>query len=312
MNNFIFSLNVVLPLVLLMFLGAFLRMVNIFDEEFLKKMNNFAFKILLPILLFNNIYNSEVSEEVNINFIIFSVIIIFITIGILFIIVPKFEKDNKNRGVIIQGLYRSNFIILGVALCSSIFGDEGLGVVTTLTAIIIPIFNFTAVVILDVFTDEKLNYKNTVINILTNPLIIGSLLGILISVLKIKLPSSFEKALSDVAKTATPIALMTLGGEIKISNIKKNIKYLIIVALGKLVIIPAAAILIAIAFGYRGVELGVLFSMMAPSASVSSYTMAQKCDCNYELAGQIVFFTTILNPFTIFIFIFIFKTVGLF
>ena len=127
MDNLLFSLNVVLPLVLLMFLGTFLRKIKIFDKDFLKKTNKFAFKVLLPVLLFNNIYNSKISEEINLKFIIFAVSIVLVTIGIMFIVVPKLEKDNRNRGVIIQGLYRSNFILFGVPLCINIFGDEGAG-----------------------------------------------------------------------------------------------------------------------------------------------------------------------------------------
>ncbi len=310
MDNLLFSLNVVLPLVLLMFLGTFLRKIKIFDKDFLKKTNTFAFKVLLPVLLFNNIYNSEISEEINIQFIIFAISIVLVTIGIMFILVPKLVKDNRNRGVIIQGLYRSNFILFGVPLCINIFGDEGAGVVTALIAVIIPLYNFLAVVILDVFTDEKQNYKKTAMSILKNPLIIGSLLGIATSVLQIKLPVSLEKTISDLAKAATPIALMVLGGEIEINNMWKNMKYLVWVTAGKLFIIPAIVVLASAAFGYKGVELCALFSMVAPSTSVSSYTMAQQCDCNHELAGQIVFFSTIVSPFSIFLFIYILKTVG--
>ena len=312
MDNLIFSLNVVLPLVLLMFLGTFLRRIKIFDKDFLKKANNFAFKVLLPVLLFNNIYISEISEDISLKFIAFAISIVLVTIGIMFIIVPKLERDNRNRGVIIQGLYRSNFILFGVPLCYNIFGEKGIGAVTALIAIIIPIYNFLAVIILDIFTEEKQGIKKTVKSIAKNPLIIGSLLGILTYTLQIKLPYAIEKTISDIAKTASPIALMILGGEIEIDNMWKNMKQLAWVSVGKLLIIPSFVILVSVAFGYRGAELCALFSMVAPSASVSSYTMAQQYDCNHELAGQIVFFSTVASPFTIFLFIFILKTVGLF
>jgi hypothetical protein len=295
-----------------MFLGLFLRKIKIFDEDFLKKLNSFTFKVLLPILLFNNIYTGQVSEKVDLFYVLFAVILVLGTIAILFIIIPKYEKDIKNRGVLIQGLYRSNFIIFGMPLCANIFGDEGLAVVTTLIAIIIPIYNFAAVMILDLFTDDRQNYRETAVSIFTNPLIIGSFLGIIASVFQIKLPSALNKTIADVAKTATPMALLSLGGEIEISNIWKNIKYLVFVSAGRLFIIPGITTLVSIAFGYKGVELCALLCMMAPSTAVSSYTMAQQYDCNHELAGQIVFFTTILSPFSIFLFVFTLKTTGLF
>lgn len=312
MENLIFSINVVLPIFLLMCLGTFLRKIKIFDEEFLKKGNNFAFKVLLPTLVFNNVYRSQIAEEVNINLIIFAVCIVLGTIGIMFMIVPKFEKDNKNRSVIIQGIYRSNFVLFGVPLSSNIFGESSLGVVTTLVAIIIPIYNLMAVIILDWYSNDKSDYKKILLSIAENPLIIGSLLGIIVSFLNIKLPAFMEETISDVAKTATPFALMMLGGDIKVGNIKNNLKYIVTVTVSKLLVLPAIVISIAVASGYRGVELGALFSMVSPSVAVSSYTMAQQYDCNYELAGQLVFVTTLFSPLTIFLFIFFLKTVGLF
>lgn len=312
MENLIFSVNVVLPIFLLMCIGAFLHKIKIFNDEFLEKGNNFAFKALLPTLVFNNIYQSQISEEVNIKLILFAICIVLGIIGIMFLIVPKFEKDNKNISIIIQGFYRSNFVLFGVPLSSNLFGDSNLAVVTTLVAIIIPIYNFMAVIILDWYSNDKSDYKKTAVNILKNPLIIGSAMGIIASVLNIRLPVFLEETVSDVAKTATPFALMILGGDIKVGNIKNNLNYIIIVSIGKLLVLPAVVMAAAVFLGYRGVELGALFSMVSPSVAVSSYTMAQQYDCNYELAGQLVFVTTLLSPLTIFLFIFFLKTAGLF
>jgi len=293
-------------------MGAFLRKINLIDQVFLKKANNLAFSALLPVLLFNNIYKSNISDAFNIKLIIFAVSIVLFIVGILFIIVQKLEKDNRNRGIIIQALYRSNFVIFGIPLSMNLFGEASLGTVTTLAAIIIPLYNFLAVIILDWYSKDKSNYKKVIISILKNPLIIGSLIGILFVALNIKLPKSIEKTVSDIAAMATPLALMVLGGDIKIKNISKNFKYISLITIVKLLIIPLFVIITALSFGFKGVELGALFSMVAPSISVSSYTMALQYDCNSELAGQLVFISTLFSPLTIFIFIFALKTAGIF
>ncbi len=312
MENLIFSLNVVLPIFSLMCIGAFLRKLKVMDKDFLEKANDFAFKVLLPILLFNNIYKSQISDVINLKLIIFAVLINIGIVGILFIIVPRLCKENKNRSIIIQGMYRSNFVLFGVPLSKNIFGASNLGTVTTLTAIIIPLYNFLAVFILDWFTDDKSDYKKTFVSLIKNPLIIGSLLGIVFSVLNINLPQFAEKTISDIAGTATPIALIVLGGDIEIKSIGKNFKLISLLTIGKLLILPAIVIVLALMFGFKGVELGALFSMVTPSISVSSYTMSLQYDCNSELAGQLVFITTLFSPLTIFLFIFVLKTVGLF
>lgn len=312
MENLVFSINVVLPIFLLMCLGILFKKINLFDDEFLVKANKFAFKVLLPTHLFNNIYKSEISNAVNIKLIVFAVCIVLGIIGLMFLLIPRIEKDNRKKGVIIQGLYRSNFVLFGVPLSMNLFGEANLGAVTTLISIIIPLYNFMAVIILDWFSSDKSDYKKTIISIIKNPLIIGCFLGIIVAVLNIKLPSFAEKTINEVAKMATPLALMALGGEIKIKRVGENLKYIVLVTTGKLLVIPAFVMMVAILFGFKGVELGALFSMIAPSSSVSSYTMAQQYNCNDELAGQFVFVSTLFSPVTIFLFVYTFKTIGIF
>ncbi len=312
MENLIFSINVVLPMFLIMCLGIFLRKINIFNDEFLKPANAFAFKVLLPTLLFYNIYDTNLSYSFNGKLVMFAVATVLIIIALLFIIVPRFEKENRNRGVIIQGLFRSNFVLFGIPICTNIFGDVGTGITSMLIAVIVPMYNFFAVIVLDIYSKDKLEIKNTIISIMKNPMIVGSILGITLSLLNIKFSSSIEETIYDISKIATPFALMLLGGEFKIGKLYKNVKLVLIVCFGKLVLIPVVIFSIAILLGFRGVELGALLAMGASPVAVSSFIMAQHYKLNDELAGQIVFVSTTLSAFTIFVFIFIFKSVGLF
>jgi predicted permease len=312
MDNLLFSINVVLPMFLQMCLGTLLTKLKIFDETFLKKANRFAFQVLFPILMFNNIYKSSIQESFNVKLVAFAVITVFTIIGLSFLMVPKFEKSNKNRGVLIQAIYRSNFVLFGVPLCTNIFGESSLGVTSTLIAIIVPIYNFMAVLVLDIYSKDKTEIKKVIISICKNPMIIGSVAAIIVCLLGIRLPSAIDKTISDISKIATPLALMILGGEFRIGNVYKNLKYIVPVSLIKLVVSPAIVLTIAVMMGFRGPELGVLFAMITAPVAVSSFTMAQQYDSNHELAGQIVFVTTFLCSFTIFIFIYILKTIGIF
>lgn len=312
MENLIFSINVVSPLFLIMCLGTFLTKIKIFDEKFLKTANNFSFKVLLPCLLFTNIYNSEIGNSFNLKLVIFAISAIAIITTILIIVVPKFVKENKNRGVMIQGMIRSNFLLLGLPLCINILGEESTGVTTMLVAIVVPIFNFLCVILLDIYSKDEFNIKEIFLDIIKNPLIIGSVSAIIVSAIGIKIPEFLDKTLSDIGKIATPLALMILGGDFKVGNLYQNRKYISAVCLVKLVIIPSITLPIALAMGFRGAEIGSLFALFTSPVAVSSYTMAQQCEANYELAGHIVFVTTIVSAFTLFAFIYIFKTLGIF
>ncbi len=307
MGNLILSLNVVLPLFLTMSLGYFLKYLNMFDNNTLDRMNNITFKSFLPMLLFYNIYKTDLHGVFNLKLIMFSVTCVLVLYSLLYLIVPLIEKDNKKRGALLQGLFRSNFVIFGLPITESLFGSEKVGVAALLIAIIVPLFNILSVLALETFRGGKPDFKKISIGIIKNPLVIASCLGILTLLLKVKIPTAIEKTISDISKIATPLSLILLGASFKFDEIKKYIKQTSIAVIGKTVLIPCVMLPICIMFGYRGIELSTLMIIFAAPTSVSSFTMAQQMESDSDLAGQIVVFTSGFCVVTVFMWIFILK-----
>lgn len=307
MENLILSLNVVLPLFITMSLGYFLKYLNMFDNNTLDTMNNITFKSFLPMLLFYNIYKTDLQGVFNLKLMIFSATCVIALYLILYLIVPLIEKDNKKRGALLQGLFRSNFVIFGLPITESLFGSEKVGVAALLIAVIVPLFNILSVLALETFRGGKPDFRKISIGIIKNPLIIASCLGVLTLLLKIKIPTAIEKTISDVSKIATPLSLILLGASFKFDNIKKYIKQTTIAVVGKTILIPCIILPICIMFGYRGVELSTLMIIFAAPTAISSFTMAQQMDSDSDLAGQIVVFTSAFCVVTVFMWIFILK-----
>ena len=303
MENLILSLNVVLPLFITMSLGYFLKSLNMFDNNTLDTMNNITFKSFLPMLLFYSIYKTDLQGVFNLKLMIFSATCVLI----LYLIVPLIEKDNKKRGALLQGLFRSNFVIFGIPITESLFGSEKVGVAALLIAVIVTLFNILSVIALETFRGGKPNFRKISIGIIKNPLIIASCLGILTLLLKIKIPTAIEKTISDVSKIATPLSLILLGASFKFDNIKKYLKQTTIAVVGKTILTPCIILPICIMFGYRGVELTTLMIIFAAPTAISSFTMAQQMDSDSDLAGQIVVFTSAFYVVTVFMLIFILK-----
>ena len=304
MENFILSLNVVLPLFLTMAVGYFLRRIKLLDDAILPRLNSLVFKVFLPMLLFINIYNSDLESMLNGRVIVAAVAAVIITFVALCIIVPLIEKDGPKRGAMVQGIFRSNYIIFGVPIVAGVFGDEGLGVVSIISAFVIPLFNVLSVAALEAFSHGEVNVKRIAKGIVKNPLIIASLLGILFLVAGIKLPTPFEKTITDMSKIATPLGLVSLGGFFKFSDTKKCLKQLIIVVVGRLVVCPLIFLPIFIAMGFRDVELMALAPMLGAPIAVSSFIMAQQQGADSDLAGQAVVYTALFSIFTMFLIIF--------
>ena len=310
MENMIISFNVVVPLFLNILLGYILKITKLWDEHTLKVMNKAVFKSFLPILLFYNVYNTDLKSGLNPKLMIFASSCVFIMFLLLCLLVPLFENENKRRGVIIQGIFRSNFVLFGLPVAISLFGEENIGIPSILIATIVPTYNFLAVITLEIFRGGKINIKKIIKGIITNPLIISSLAGILMIVLDIKLPYILDKTASDLSKVATPLALAILGGSFEFKSISAHAKQLIFTVFGKLILAPAIFLPIAVALGFRGIELGTLITMLAAPGAVSSFTMAEQMGADGDLAGQIVVFTSLFSIITMFFWIFINKQLG--
>lgn len=311
MDNFILSFNVVSPLFLVMSLGYYLKYSKLLDKQTLSVMNSVCFKVFLPLLLFFNIYNSDVKSSFNINLIMFAVISVSILFLFLFITIPKIEKDNRKRGVMIQGIFRSNFVIFGMPVATALYGEGNIGTTALLIAVIVPMFNFLSVVSLEVFRDGDINYKKILNGVVTNPLIIASVIGILFVLLEITLPSSIEKAVSDVSKSATPLSLILLGASFSFGNIKSYFKNTVFIVSNKLVFVPLIFIPIAIALGFRGIELLTILLIFAAPTAVSTFQMAKQMDADSILAEQSIVFSCLFCIPTVFLWILTLKQLAL-
>lgn len=307
MNNLMLAFNVVFPLFLMMALGYFIRKIELIDEKSLQKLNGIVFKVLLPLMVFYNIYTTNREEALNFKLILFAFLSIIVVFGVLFIMIPKLEKDNKRRGVLIQGIFRSNFMIFGIPVVRDLYGQAAVGSASLLLGFIVPVFNVLAVVALAYFKQGKIDKKSLVKEVLKNPFIIASLLGLLALAMQVKLPLAMHKTIADVSASASPLALIVLGGLFKFNTIKGCVKQIVIGVVGKLILVPMVFIIISMMLGYRGVDLACLMVIFGSPVSVSSFAMAQQMDGDAELAGHLVVFGSLCSVITLFMWIFILK-----
>jgi predicted permease len=313
MTNFLFSLNVVAPLFVLMATGYIVRWIRFISDEFLAHLNRFVFRFLLPLMLFQDIRLSYKGDFSDTRLILAALIGITMVILISFPLVYMLVKQKGQRGSIIQGIYRSNFLIYGLPLATGIYGNEAVAQITMLMCIMIPFYNVAAVVILSIHSESsghKISLKNLLIDIVTNPLILGCFFGLLGGFTHLHLPKFIELPVGQLAAAAAPLALFVMGGEFKFRRLKNNLYKVIATTAARLIIVPVIALFICIQLGFRGVELSVLLSLFATPTAMASYIMAKNMGNDGELSAQIVVLTTASSCFTIFLLIFFLKSWG--
>lgn len=305
MGSFFVAFNAVMPVVLLVIFGYFLKQQGYFSKTTIAQLNKLCFDLLLPIVTFNNIRRTNLNEVFNLRFVLYAAGSILAAIFLLVFIVPLFEKDKKKQGVMIQGTFRSNFVMLGIPLSSYIAGENSAVLASMLIMVIIPIFNAAAVVLLSIYGGCAVNKKKLIIDVLKNHMIIASIVGIMMSLLHPPIPHFLDKSLTDIGKVGSVFPIIVLGAMLDFSKVSANFKNLLITVAGKLIGMPLIFITLAVYLGFRANEIVALIALYGSPTAVISAVMAEQLGCDHELAAQVVIFSTVISCITIFGIVFV-------
>ncbi len=325
MDAFIFATNAVLPIILMVAIGYILKHIGLINEPLAKAMNKLVFKVLLPCMLFLNVYKIENFANIHFGYIWYALGIIFLLFLLGIPTTILITKSGEQRGALLQALFRSNYALIGIPLATSLYGEEGAIVATLLSAFSIPLFNILAVICLTVLgSDSKIDVKKILLGIIKNPLILSIAFGGICLGIRALLESrGITFKLSDVtpvysviqqlSNTATPIALLVLGAQFELSAVPTLKKQILFGTALRTLIVPAIALTIAYFMKcFNGAHFAAFVALFASPVAVSSVPMAQEMGADARLAGQLVVWTTVVSAFTIFFISIILRSVGVF
>ena len=314
MEQLLFSLNATIPVFLVMVLGYILKNLKVVDEPFVKTLNSFNYKITLPVLLFRDIAESDFYSVWDTKYVLYCFLVTLSTISIIWLCAGLFYKNKAQLGELIQASYRSSAAVLGIAFIQNIYGNSGMAPLMIIGTV--PLYNAAAVLILS-FTGpnahglDKASLKASVKGILTNPIIIGILLGMLTSVCKISFPVIISKTINNVSVLATPLALLGLGAGFEGRKALKQLKPTAVATLLKLVILPCIFLPLAVSMGFTGPKLVAILIMLGSPTTVSCYIMAKNMGHDGTLTSSTVVATTFLSSVTLTFFLFLLRSMGL-
>ena len=269
----------------------------------------------MEIQLFKNVDASSVAESFDLRLTVFIVTAVLLAAALAALAAGRLEPLRARRGVMIQGIFRSNFVLLSLPLMQSLFGDAGSGMVSLMIALVVPLFNVLAVVVLETYAGkEKTSAKKILRGIVKNPLIDATVLALIVKLTGLDLyrVSAIKSVLGSVAGAATPLCLFILGASFSLQGLKGAARSLWITVAGRLLIVPTLTIAAAALLDFRGPALGVIMVCFGAPTAVSSYNMAREIGGDADLAAGIVVVTTALSCLTLFCWIVLLKTLGLF
>ncbi len=312
LNHMLVAVNAVLPCFLIVALGLTAKRCGMLEEKSLGQFNSVAFRIFLPCQIFRNVYDSHFDDTFSLKPALFILVSLFF-IGALSLLVAVLAEPRRNRrGVIAQGMYRSNYVLLGIPLMQSLFGADSIGLASLMIAINIPMYNILSVFFLELYAGGEMNFRKLLKDIATNPLIDATFLALAAKALHFPLSAfpAISSTLTMMGAAATPLCLFILGASFVPASIRNYKKSLWITILFKLLIMPGLTVCLALFFGIRGPELFVILMSFGTPAAVNSYTMTREIGGDSDLAASIVVISTALSCLTLFVWIVFLKTMG--
>lgn len=314
MEQLLFSLNATIPVFLVMVIGYVLKEIHMMDEPFVKTLNTFNYKVTLPVLLFRDIAESDFYSVWDSRYVLYCFLVTLTSILLIWLGAGFAYRNKEQLGEFVQASYRSSAAVLGIAFIQNIYGTSGMAPLMIIGTV--PLYNIAAVLVLS-FTGpnaagiNKAALKKSVLNILTNPIILGILLGMAVSVCRITFLVIISKTVSNISSLATPLALLGLGAGFEG---KKALKQLVPTAVSsfiKLAVLPAVFLPLAIHMGFTGEKLVAILIMLGSPTTVSCYIMAKNMGHEGTLTSSVVVATTFLSSITLTAYLFLLRTMGL-
>ncbi len=315
MENFIFSLNATLPIFLIILFGWFLMQIGLFNKEFTTVADRYVFKVALPMLCFKDIATANIREMFSLKFVLFCSIGTTLMFLGVWIFARWYCKDTSMTGAFTQAAARGSAAILGIAFVENIYGSSGMAPMMIISAV--PLYNIFSVIILTFGAPDaqkepvQKTIQRACINVIKNPIIIGILAGSLFAVTGISVPKIPLKFITNIAATASPIALLVVGATFEGRKALAKIKPSLMATLIKLFIIPAVFFPFAILFGFRNSELVAILVMLGSPTTVSCYIMAKNMHNDAVLTSSIVVMATLLSSVSLTLWIFLLRSFAL-
>ena len=299
----IFAITIVLPNLFLMGLGFLMQRRGEASQAFIDQASSFVFNYCLPCLLFFSVVDSEVDYAKQMILIIAGILVTCILFIGAEVYAKFFIPKPADQGVFVQGIFRSNMAIIGLATVANAYGEQGLSIGAVYMGVVTILFNILAVITLSRVSksaDDTWVSRSIMIvkKLFTNPLIIALVAAFAYKALPLPPITGVIHTTGDLlAAVALPLALICAGASIDLKSMLHPSGLSMQASIGRIVIAPFVAIAVGLSFGLSGMHMGVLFLMAASPTAAASYVMAKAMGGNDILAANILAFTTVVGMF---------------
>ncbi|MEX1664641.1 AEC family transporter [Zhongshania arctica] len=306
-----YSFSITGPIFVVLALGVYLNRAQIINDNFIEIGSKLVFNITLPALLFISISQTSIAESANLKLVLFGLVATFAVYLMLELVARWLIPRREDRGVVVQGGFRSNMGIIGLAYCVNAYGGPGLVAASLYLALVTILYNILAVITLNRSMNRAGGVAKTLKDIARNPIILSIVAALPFATMAWPLPSLLLRSGEYFAQMTLPLALLCTGASLNFKALRADLNSALVSAICKLMVVPILLISGGIALGFRGMDLGVLALMSSAPTAAASYIMVRAMAGNAALAANIIVMTTLGSLFSTSLIMFVLHGLGL-
>lgn len=289
-------LGALLPVFGLIALGLGLRHSGFLPADFWRGAERLTYFIAFPALLFREGAKATAADLPLAEISAAALLPVLLAVGVLALGARAATARIGGPGYssLVQAAIRPN-TYLALAAAAAIGGTQGLAVIALALVLVIPTVNLFSVVAVTQLAGGPGGglWRGVLRELARNPLIIGSVAGLLAGVVGLRLPGVVETLLELLARLALPLGLLTVGAALSLRALAAARGPVALSALAKLWGLPLVAGFICLAVGLTGVPAVVLTAYAAMPASPSAYVLAR------ELGGDATLMASLITAHTV-------------
>lgn len=304
------TLSITVPVVLLVVLGVYLRHKQHIDDAFVSTSSRLVFNVSLPVLMFLAIVTADMSVSEHLPLVWFSLGASLAAFAFVFAVSKLLRVSPRRHGAFVQGAFRSNLGIVGLALCLNAYPEEGAILGALVLAVVTPVYNLLSVWVL-ASGDKNISWGQQLITTARNPLIIAIALAGVVRGFGQELPQVLLQTGDILAGLTLPLALIGIGASLTMNReLVANSVVWSAVAL-KLVVLPVLIIVSAVYIGITGAALGVIALMFASPTAAAAFVMAKSMNADSRLTADVIALSTLGSGVTVTTIIYVLNLSGL-
>ena len=297
------------PIFILVLIGLVLRRTGFIDDHFVQVSSRLVFSLCLPVLLFTTISELELGKTIDPQLLYFALAASLVTF-LLSWISGSLVQPREDRGVFVQGAFRSNLGVIGLALCANAYGIEGLAIASILMAVLTVAYNVQSVFVLSFYANTQFSWRKVLLDIVRNPLIIAILLATAAALFRVPLPEIFRSSGEYLGRLALPLALLGTGAGMNLRTLRESGRMTLGVLVLKTILLPGLVALGAIGLGFSAQTVGILFMLFVSPTASASFVMVKAMGGNAMLAANLIMVTTVAAMFTASLGLFLLRVFG--